>query len=121
MSGSSYLSGQQNIPTHLGASRQSDLSTEQRILADVTAVTHLHQVVNFHAPAETSFPNTSAVNTGIGLHLHMVLNNHLPRLHDFKVRTVLLTGEAEAVTSHYGAVLQDNIVSDAHVFTHHRM
>ena len=82
---------------------------------------HLHQVIDLDAAAEARLADGGPVDRSVSLHFNVVFDNHGPRRHDLVVRAVRLPGESEAVGPDYRAVLQDDVVPDAHVFTHDGM
>src|SRR5215469_13505990 len=66
------------------------------------------------------FAQAGAIDTGVGLYLYVVADDCLAGLEHFVPASFGL-GEAEAVAPDYNSILQQDVVSDAAVFTNNRM
>ncbi len=68
--------------------------------------------------ADASFPNSGAVNAGVGLDFDVVFENGGAGLSHLVPRAVFLFGEAEAICSDDDAVLQNDAIANTAVFAH---
>ena len=87
------------------------------ILADDRPVTDLDQVVDLRAGTDAGLADRSAVDAGVGLDFNVVVEDSGAGLQDLVpgaafVTGSMLTGEAKAVGSDDGAVLQQDIVAE---------
>ncbi len=83
-------------------------------------MSYLHQVVDFDAAPNASFTNAGAIDAGIRLHLDVIFQHRRAGLRDL-FPAIAIAGKAEAVAANDDAVLQDDVVAQAAVFTHDRV
>src|SRR5215510_11110595 len=81
-------------------------------------MSHLHKVVDFCSPADTSLADRPAVDGSVCPHFNVVFENSDPGLHDFVVAAVILLCISEAVGSDFSAILKDHPVSDPAKLSH---
>ena len=82
-------------------------------------MSNLHEVVDFHAAPNACFTHAGTVNAGVRLHFHGIFQHRQPGLHDLVPGAGIIFGEAEAVRSNDGAVLQNDVVPELAILAHH--
>src|SRR5271165_921041 len=88
------------------------------MVSDCRAVSHLHQVVDFSAAANPGFADACPIDAGVRLHLDVTLQHSGSGLRDL-LPTLSVAGKSKAITAHDCAVLQDNVVTQRAILTHH--
>lgn len=86
------------------------------MLADLHVVSHLDQVIKFHATADNRRIGFRAVDAGIGPDLDVVLDNDVAQLRDFVEAALGVGGEPETVGTDHGARVEDAPAANAAPF-----
>ncbi len=110
------MSREDDPATGGGGTGEARLSAEHGVGPDVAGVTDEHEVVDFCAVADARFADGGAVDAGVGLNFHVVFENGGAGLDDFMPGAVFAFGEAEAVGSDDGAVLENDAIANAAKF-----
>ncbi len=117
MARSAHLTGQHDVPSHFSASGQSDLSTEERVLAHFASVSDLHQIVDLHVRGDDRVSDGRAINGRIGSDLDPIADDHAARLRDFVPEAIGIARIAEAIGSDSRSVVDDHMCADDRVLS----
>jgi hypothetical protein len=117
VAGDAYLSGENYVVAYIRRSGQAYLRDEQRVVAYGATVAYLDQVVDLRAASYASLAYAGAVDTGVGLDLDVVFDDYVAGLDDFVPAAEVVLGEAETVGANYGAILQQDVVSQVAEFS----
>jgi len=110
------LSGENHAAAGGGGTGEASLSAEHGVRADIARVADENEVVDFCAVADTRFADGGAVDASVGLDFDVVFENSRAGLDDFVPGAVFAFGEAEAVGSDDGAVLENDAIANAAKF-----
>jgi len=97
---------------------QAHLGCEDRVLADLSAMADLNQVVQFCAAPDDGIADRGPVYGCVGPDLHVILDDDPAGLADFIKSAVPGRCEAKPVTADNRAILNDHAVSDPAAFAH---
>ncbi len=119
VAGDADLSGEDDAAADGGRSGEADLGTEQGVAADGGAVAYLDEIVDLGPGVDAGFADAGAVDAGVGLDFDVVFEDGGAGLLDLVPASAgldaCLFGEAEAVGSDDGSVLEDDVVAEAAV------
>src|ERR1035437_1792998 len=116
VAGDADLSGKNHVVAYIRGSGQADLRDEQRVMAYGATVADLNQVVDLRAASNARFANAGAVDAGVGLDLDFAFDDYVAGLDDLVPVAGVVLGKAESVGAYYGAILQDDVVSQSAEF-----
>ena len=116
-----YLSGEDAVVPNPGRAGQARLAAQHGVSADLGSVANQDEVIELGTAADAGFADCGAIHASIGLYFDVVFEHGRAGLLHFVPGSVLLPGEAEAVTADYGAILQDDAMTDAAKFADHGM
>ena len=117
MAGDADLAGEDDVFADRGGAGEADLGAEEGVFADRGAVADLDEVVDFGAGGvDAGFADGGAVDAGVGLDFDGVFEDGGAGLDDLGPAAGALLGEAEAVGTDDGAVLEDDVVAEVAAF-----
>ncbi|MNR27692.1 hypothetical protein D3C85_1449770 [compost metagenome] len=70
----------------------------------------LNEVIQFHSLSDKCRTHSGSVYRRICTDFHVILDHHISNLCDFRVSTIRLWGEAEAITTNYSIRVNINII-----------
>jgi hypothetical protein len=111
-----YLPGENNSFAYCCRSCKTDLSAEQGIGSHGRAVANLYQIVDFGSASNPGFPDRGSVDTGVRLDLNIVIEDCGAGLQNLVPAPIALASKSEAIGSHNGTVLQNDVVAEPAVF-----
>src|SRR6185295_3954003 len=112
MSGDANLPGENDVSSHLGATGQSHLRAQQRVVSNFGRVSHLNQVVDLRTTTDAGFTDRAPVDGGVCANFDVVFENDDTGLNNLVVRAVVLFRVAIAIGSDLCAILQNDTVAD---------
>src|SRR5229473_2230155 len=77
---SAHLAGENATLSNAGRTGEPDLTAQERVLADLAGMAHLHQVVNLRPTANARLADSRAVNCGVRLNFDVIFDHHDPGL-----------------------------------------
>jgi len=92
------------VPNFSGAS-QSNLRAKQSIFANVTSMSDLYQIVDFHPALNARLAYAGSIDAGIGLHFHIVADDNRCWLRNLVPPSLGSLSEAESVRADHDSVL----------------
>src|SRR5271157_3555034 len=120
VSGNPDLASQDDVLSYDRGTCETDLRAKQRMLSNRRAVSHLHQIVDFDATADSGLADAGTIDTGVRLHLNVTLDDSWAGLRDL-LPTFSVASKPKAIAAHYRTVLQNDVVTQNAMFAHHRM
>ena len=101
VSGDSRLGHHDTSALDHGAARDPGLRDDHHVLADLTVVSDVHEVVDLRAPADPGVTQRSPVDRGVGPDVHVVLDHDSSDVVDPLEPPRLVADVAEALGTHY--------------------
>ena len=116
VAGACGLTGEDDIFSDPGGAGEADLRAEEGIFTDGAAVADLDEVIYFGSSANAGLADRGPVDGGVGLDLDVVFEDGGAGLEDLVPGGagggVMVAGEAEAVGSDDGTVLEGDVVAE---------
>jgi len=119
MSDHSHLPGKNRARADFRGTAESHLRTQQRIFANVRAVAHLHQIIDFSAASNARFADAGAVDASVRLDFHIVSDQHRGWLRNLVPAALSSLSETKSIGAHHDAVLQQDPIAETAVLPHH--
>lgn len=110
------LSGKDDAAAGSSGTGETGLATEHGVGANVASMADQNEVIDFCTVADAGFADSGAIDTSVSLNFHVIFENGRAGLRDFVPGAVLAFGEAEAVGSDDGAVLENDAIANAAEF-----
>ena len=105
-----YLTAKHTPLAHLGASCDTYLRRHHGVLANISVVSYLNEVVEFHTLTDIGTSHSRTVNTSVGTYLYIVLNGDNAYLRNLVV-TVGTRCKAESIGTYYTACMKSYVVA----------
>ena len=115
------LSSKDHIIPDVRGSGESNLGAQQRAFPNFRSMPDLNQIVDFRAASNAGFTHAGPINARVRLDFDFVFNHGRTGLHNFVPLARVVSCEAKSIRADYGAILQDDVISNHAVLAHHSM
>ena len=102
------LSGEHAAPADDGSARESHESRNNRVFTNLTAVTHLNQVIELHSSPEDRVLEPCPIDSAVCSYFTVVFDDNAPELKQLELTAVFIRNETESVCAYHCSRVNDD-------------